>query len=256
MPRYQEFNPGLLTAITFPFLFGVMFGDILHGLCLFLFALYLCWRKPVLRQNRQLRPLLEFRFMLLMMGVFSFYSGLIYNEFAGMCLRLFSSCYRDDGTQYVLMSGCTYPLGLDPRWQGQLSFVNSLKMKLSVILAYTHMSMGICIMALNHAFNKHSLGVVAKFIPQVLFLSCTFGYMDFLILIKWFSVYEDSPPSVINTMITMVLRFGAVEEGTEMYGGQAVLQCVLAIVAILCVPVMWYPHIARARSRKLRIDIE
>ena len=28
VPRYKEVNPGLFTIITFPFLFGVMYGDI------------------------------------------------------------------------------------------------------------------------------------------------------------------------------------------------------------------------------------
>ncbi|ETO36186.1 vacuolar proton ATPase 100-kDa subunit, partial [Reticulomyxa filosa] len=35
VPRYKEFNPAIPTIITFPFLFGVMYGDIFHGSCLF-----------------------------------------------------------------------------------------------------------------------------------------------------------------------------------------------------------------------------
>jgi V-type H+-transporting ATPase subunit a len=35
VPRYGEVNPGLFTITTFPFLFGVMFGDIGHGFLLF-----------------------------------------------------------------------------------------------------------------------------------------------------------------------------------------------------------------------------
>ncbi len=42
VPRYQEANPALFTIVTFPFLFGVMFGDIGHGGVLFIFASILC----------------------------------------------------------------------------------------------------------------------------------------------------------------------------------------------------------------------
>ena len=34
VPRYKEANPGLFTIISFPFLFGVMYGDIGHGIAL------------------------------------------------------------------------------------------------------------------------------------------------------------------------------------------------------------------------------
>jgi V-type H+-transporting ATPase subunit a len=45
IPRYREANPALFTAATFPFLFGVMYGDIGHGLFLFCSGLYLLWNE-------------------------------------------------------------------------------------------------------------------------------------------------------------------------------------------------------------------
>jgi V-type H+-transporting ATPase subunit a len=30
-PRYQEANPMIVSLVTFPFLFGMMFGDLGHG---------------------------------------------------------------------------------------------------------------------------------------------------------------------------------------------------------------------------------
>lgn len=44
VPLYKEINPALYAAVTFPFLFGVMFGDIFHGVILFTFAIVLCFK--------------------------------------------------------------------------------------------------------------------------------------------------------------------------------------------------------------------
>jgi len=40
-PNYKEFNPTFFTIITFPFLFGVMFGDVAHGSLLLFIGLFL-----------------------------------------------------------------------------------------------------------------------------------------------------------------------------------------------------------------------
>ena len=42
VPSYKEINPALYTCVTFPFLFGVMFGDMGHGILLLTAAGYLC----------------------------------------------------------------------------------------------------------------------------------------------------------------------------------------------------------------------
>jgi V-type H+-transporting ATPase subunit a len=35
VPDYKEVNPSIFGCVSFPFLFGVMYGDIGHGICLF-----------------------------------------------------------------------------------------------------------------------------------------------------------------------------------------------------------------------------
>ena len=50
VPTFGEANPALLTTITFPFLFGVMFGDIGHGGMVLLFAAFVCMFADHLRK--------------------------------------------------------------------------------------------------------------------------------------------------------------------------------------------------------------
>lgn len=118
-----------------------MFGDMLHGGCLLLLGLYLCRYKL----TGDWKPLVDVRYMILLMGLFAFYNGIIYNDFGGVQLNLFGSCYSLDdqlllpppGTTIYYHKECTYSFGIDPAWQGELAFVNSFKMKLSVIVAYS-----------------------------------------------------------------------------------------------------------------------
>lgn len=96
IPRYKEINPALFNIVTFPFLFGVMFGDIGHGLLLFLFGIYLTTQKDeIVRQNSALKAALPARYLLLFMGFFAFYSGWMYNDFLSIPLGIFGTCYRN-----------------------------------------------------------------------------------------------------------------------------------------------------------------
>jgi len=45
---YREINPALYTIITFPFLFSIMFGDVGHGILMFLAALFICIKEKQL----------------------------------------------------------------------------------------------------------------------------------------------------------------------------------------------------------------
>lgn len=137
-PLYQEANPAIFTCVTFPFLFGVMFGDICHGTMLFIFASYVIFFGKPGGQNiaDHFWPL---RYFLLLMGFFATFCGFIYNDFASIPLYfLGESCYvfyPGEGTP-DLKEDCVYSFGVDPSWymaDDELTYLNSMKMKIAVI---------------------------------------------------------------------------------------------------------------------------
>lgn len=59
VPKYQEANPALFTAITFPFLFGVMYGDVGESLACGCMAVRRTSDTPNARHDRpRLAPVL------------------------------------------------------------------------------------------------------------------------------------------------------------------------------------------------------
>jgi V-type H+-transporting ATPase subunit a len=86
--------------MSFPFLFGVMFGDIAHGLILFVFGLSLIFFKNYLsRRNSLFKMIIPHRYLLALMGFFSIYCGLIYNDFLAINLNIFGTCYNIDAAE-------------------------------------------------------------------------------------------------------------------------------------------------------------
>jgi V-type H+-transporting ATPase subunit a len=88
------------------------------------------------------------RYIVLMMGIFSMYTGLIYCDAFSKELPLFPSMWKwqgEDGTgpEAVRVDNYTYPFGMDWRWHdtdNDLLFSNSYKMKLSILLGWAHVS--------------------------------------------------------------------------------------------------------------------
>jgi V-type H+-transporting ATPase subunit a len=89
---YKEVNPAVFACVSFPFLFGVMFGDMGHGLILLLGGIFLVVFNDNLKGG-SLDTVLKARYLLLLMGVFAFYNGLIYNEAFAIPIDFFGSCY-------------------------------------------------------------------------------------------------------------------------------------------------------------------
>uniref|UniRef100_A0A7N5ZT53 V-type proton ATPase subunit a n=1 Tax=Anabas testudineus TaxID=64144 RepID=A0A7N5ZT53_ANATE len=246
---YREINPAPFTIITFPFLFAVMFGDLGHGVIMALFALWMVLfennRKLKNTRNEIWNIFFEGRYIILLMGLFSVYTGLIYNDCFSKSLNIFGSGWNVKAMfskhSNRVFKG-PYPLGIDPIWNfanNRLTFLNSYKMKMSVILGIIHMSFGVILSAYNHLHFRKKYNLYLVFIPELLFLLCLFGYLVFMILYKWLSFtakHSSEAPSILIHFINMFLMQGDLKQA--LYPGQAGLQIFLVIVAVLSVPVL------------------
>ncbi|KAM1342086.1 hypothetical protein ACFX2F_006460 [Malus domestica] len=250
--RYQEANPAVYTCITFPFLFAVMFGDWGHGICLLLGALVLIARESKLSAQKLgsfMEMLFGGRYVLLLMSLFSIYCGLIYNEFFSVPFHIFGgSAYKcrdaacsEAHTIGLIKYRYPYPFGVDPSWRGsrsELPFLNSLKMKMSILLGVVQMNLGILLSYFNARFFSSSLDIRYQFVPQMIFLNSLFGYLSLLVVIKWCT---GSQADLYHVMIYMFLSPTDDLGENQLFWGQRPLQIILLLLALIAVPWMLFP---------------
>ena len=248
--KYQEVNPGLYTIVTFPFLFAVMFGDFGHGTLMTLAACAMIyWEKPLSRSKQDELFAMAFygRYIMLMFGVFSMYTGVVYNDVFSKAFSPFDSEWhypRDAGESIKgqLKDNYRYPFGLDWAWHGtenELLMSNSFKMKLAILLGWAHMTYALMFQLVNARHFKSRVDIWGNFVPGLIFFQSIFGYLVFCIVYKWcvdWYAVGKSPPGLLNMLIYMFLQPGTVDE--ELYSGQAVVQVILLLLAVANVPVL------------------
>jgi V-type H+-transporting ATPase subunit a len=271
--KYQEVNPGLPTIVTFPFLFAVMFGDFGHGFIMVCAAsAMIYWEKPLKKVRDELFSMAYYgRYIMLMMGIFSMYTGLIYNDVFSKSLDIFPSAWEweipkywhENGTLTAKLnnSGYRYPFGLDWKWhdtENDLLFSNSYKMKLSILMGWVHMTYSLCLSYINARHFKTPIDIWGVFVPGMIFFQSIFGYLVFTIIYKWSIDWRDidkPAPGLLNMLIYMFLQPGTVEE--PLYPGQGPLQIILVLLAVIQVPILlflkpfylrWEHNRARARG--------
>jgi len=272
---YREVNPALYTIITFPFLFAIMFGDAGHGCLLTAFGAFM-----VIKENKFLRQksnneiwniFFGGRYIILLMGLFSIYTGLIYNDVFSKSVNIFGSSWRSNYNLSTVRDNPTltlspstddykdklpYPFGLDPVWQlaaaNKIIFLNSYKMKLSIIIGVIHMIFGVFMSIPNYVHKRKYIYIFVMFLPEVIFLCLLFFYLALLMMLKAFLYAADNPlatsarcaPSVLITFINMMLltpaksQFKECEGFEYMYPHQEIVERILLLLAVLCIPVM------------------
>lgn len=111
-----------------------MFGDTGHGIILTLFGAYMVIYEAKLLKKKTNNEIWNIffsgRYIILLMGFFSMYTGIVYNDVFSKSMNIFgsewhanynSSTIQDNKLLQLdpknLYSGKPYPIGLDPIWQ-------------------------------------------------------------------------------------------------------------------------------------------
>ena len=308
VPNYHEINPGYFTIITFPFLFGIMFGDVGHGLILLVITLYLFnlankKRKrpgvvnsdemPFINERNNdindinnsreinildstndsmLKTFVQYRYFFLLCSIFAIFCGFMYNEFFAIPLNLFGTCYTEKKNGELILSkkqgndnwdqNCVYPIGLDPSWIGsvnELTYTNSLKMKLSIIVGVLHMMLGIFIKGVNNLNANNQTAFYFEFIPQFLFMGILFGYVIAMIFYKWGTNYDINTaeaPSLLSIMINMAIKLGEID-GKPLFESflglsQETLNKLIILICIIFIPIMLFVKPIQFYQRKVK----
>ncbi|XP_034375016.1 V-type proton ATPase 116 kDa subunit a 4 [Arvicanthis niloticus] len=285
---YREINPAPYTIITFPFLFAVMFGDCGHGMVMLMAALWMVLNERNLLAQKSTNEMWNIffngRYLILLMGIFSIYTGLIYNDCFSKSFNIFGSSWSvqpmfRNGTwnahviennPYLQLdpaipgvySGNPYPFGIDPIWNlasNKLTFLNSYKMKMSVILGIVHMIFGVILSLFNYIYFRKTHNIILQFIPEMIFMLSLFGYLVFMIIFKWCQYDAHTSrkaPSILIHFIGMFLFDYDDSSNAFLYGHQQEVQTFLVIIALVSVPWMLLikPFVLRAKHQKSQLQ--
>ena len=139
-------------------------------------------------------------YVIMLNGIFGMYVGLCYNEAFAFPMNFFGGTRwmainePDEfcSPEWSLDGGCfqaeMYPMGIDPIWHrttNKITFFNSYKMKISIVVGVLQMTVGIILSLLNHLEYRDWKKVFFQFIPEFVFFQGIFGYLVFTILYKW-----------------------------------------------------------------------
>lgn len=119
-------------------------------------------------------------------------------------------------------------------------------MKIAVIYGVAHMSLGIFLKGTNFWHYGQVVDFLFEFLPQIVLMLALFGFMDYLIVLKWLTDFTQSTataPSIITITIDMAMTYGepSIPSWDPLIQPQAkqtkIMQIIMQTV-LVCVPLM------------------
>ena len=95
-----------------------------------------------------------------------------------------------------------------------LEFINSFKMKISIVFGFIHMLVGIIFHGINLAAKNKRMRILLIFVPELVMFVSFVGYLTLIILVKWGTDWTGNTqiaPSLINTIMGFAINFGEVD---------------------------------------------
>jgi len=191
IPSYSEIDPTPIIALTFPLLFGIMFGDIGHGIVLILSGLL----GVVVYRKKKSRDFLNFCWIIAYCGIAAIIFGSLYSEFFGMHeIKLFNIVFLE-------LEKITIPI-LNISLQNPLNNILSV-FKFAVLIGVFHLNLGWFIQFMNYWKQKKKyLGFTDSMIKIILLIGGTV-----LIFTYGFDIYSwlEPPFPILLVIVPAIL---------------------------------------------------
>jgi len=167
--NYSELNPSIVLFFTFPLIFGLMFGDIGHGLCLMAVG---ALGGLIVRKNKGINA---FLWLIFYCGIGAMIGGFVYGEAFG---------------QERFLSKNLVPLFINPMVEGGVLAI----LKMSIMVGVVILTIGFIVRGINYVINKKKYLAFSECIFKIL----TLWGGTFIIFTYGFDIYAwFSPPSPI-----------------------------------------------------------
>ena len=144
LPNYHELDPTIITLITFPLIFGLMFGDMGHGLILLIGGLLIpkIWSKAKL-QGEIWDAIYNGRNLIVLCGLTATVFGFLYGEFFGPTTIHYAAHHHGIPTWYSDLTGFEKAPWFSPM-ENLISFF-----KIALVIGIIHISFGLVLDVVN-----------------------------------------------------------------------------------------------------------
>jgi len=200
LPNYHELDPTIIMVLSFPIIFGMMFGDIGHGIIVTIGGFLI---KPVFDkfklQGEMLDPLYKGRILIISCGIMATFFGLLYGACFGPTF-IENHALANGPYWYTHLTGLTRPLWFGP---AEVEFGGPIVLlKVAVIVGIIQITFGILLDLINklrHKAYKHCLGPASWL--------WFYGSLSYLILSRGFGVGKMISEEPVNFVLFLIVPF-------------------------------------------------